>query len=76
MKTETEPVTHASWDMVKIRSRMRRINEMLAFNTRRMIEFPSIDGNAQRRGEIEKLKAEFQGLKWKLGEIQFERGAE
>jgi hypothetical protein len=40
-----------------------------------MIEFPSIDGNAQRTGEIGKLKAEFQGLKWKLGEIQFERGA-
>jgi hypothetical protein len=69
--TETEPMTEAA-----ITARMHRINQEIAFHTRRMIEFPSIDGNAQRRVEIEKLKAEFQGLKWKLGEIQFERGAE
>jgi hypothetical protein len=70
MKTETEPVTEQA-----IAARMYRIKQEIVFHTRRMIEFPSIDGNAQRTGEIEKLKAEFQGLKWKLGEIQFERGA-
>ena len=57
-----------------IAARMHRINQEIAFHTRRMTEFPSIDGNAKRRGEIEKLKAEFIELKWKLGEIQFERG--
>jgi hypothetical protein len=57
-----------------IAARMHRINHEIAFHTRRMIEFPSIDGNAQRRVEIEKLKAEFQGLKWKLGELELERG--
>jgi hypothetical protein len=67
---ETEPMTEAA-----ITARMHRINQEIVFHTRRMIEFPSIDGNKQRTGEIEKLKAEFQGLKWKLGEIQFERGA-
>jgi hypothetical protein len=71
MKTKTQAMTEEA-----IAARMRRINHEIAFHTRRMIEFPSIDGNAQRTGEIEKLKAEFQGLKWKLGEIQFERGAE
>ena len=71
MITETEPMTEEA-----IAARMRRINHEIAFHTRRMIEFPSIDGNAQRTGEIEKLKAEFQGLKWKLGELEFERGAE
>jgi hypothetical protein len=69
MITETEPMTE---DVIT--ARMRRINHEIAFHTRRVIEFPSIDGNAQRTGEIGKLKAEFQGLKWKLGEIQFERG--
>jgi hypothetical protein len=69
MKTETESMTEAA-----ITARMHRINQEIAFHTRRMIEFPSIDGNAQRRGEIEKLKAEFIELKWKLGEIQAERG--
>ena len=59
-----------------IAARMHRIKQEIVFHTRRMIEFPSIDGNAQRRGEIEKLKAEFRGLKWKLGELEFERGAE
>jgi hypothetical protein len=71
MITETEPMTE---DVIT--ARMRRINHEIAFHTRRMIEFPSIDGNAQRRGEIEKLKAEFIELKWQLGEIQAERGAE
>jgi hypothetical protein len=71
MITETEPMAEDA-----IAARMRRINHEIAFHTRRMIEFPSIDGNAQRRVEIEKLKAEFQGLKWKLGELEFERGAE
>jgi hypothetical protein len=70
MITETEPMAE---DVIT--ARMRRINHEIAFHTRRMIEFPSIDGNAQRRVEIEKLKAEFQGLKWKLGELEFERGA-
>jgi hypothetical protein len=71
MITETEPMTE---DVIT--ARMHRIKQEIVFHTRRMIELPSIDGNAQRTGEIEKLKAEFQGLKWKLGEIQLERGAE
>jgi hypothetical protein len=68
MITETEPMTEAA-----ITARMRRINQEITFHTRRMIEFPSIDGNAQRRVEIEKLKEEFQGFKWKLGELELER---
>ena len=68
MITETEPMAEDA-----ITARMHRINHEIAFHTRRMIEFPSIDGNDQRTGEIGKLKAEFRGLKWKLGE--FERGA-
>jgi hypothetical protein len=71
MITETEPMAEDT-----IAARMHRIKHEIAFHARRMIEFPSIDGNAQRRVEIEKLKAEFQGLKWKLGELEFERGAE
>jgi hypothetical protein len=71
MKTDTQTMTEEA-----IAARMHRINHEIAFHTRRMIEFPSIDGNKQRTGEIGKLKAEFQELKWKLGEIQFERGVE
>ena len=70
MITETEPMTEEA-----IAARMHRINQEIVSHTRRMIEFPSIDGNKQRTGEIGKLKAEFQGLKWKLGELEFERGA-
>jgi len=69
MITETEPMAEDA-----ITARMHRINHEIAFHTRRMIEFPSIDGNRQRIGEIERLKSELHGLKWKLGE--FERGAE
>jgi hypothetical protein len=69
MSAETQTMTEEV-----IAARMHRINHEIAFHTRRMIEFPSIDGNAQRRVEIEKLKAEFQGLKWKLGELELERG--
>jgi hypothetical protein len=71
MKTDTQTMTEEA-----IAARMHRINQEIASHTWRVIEFPSIEGNKQRTGEIEKLKAEFQGLKWKLGEIQLERGAE
>jgi hypothetical protein len=67
--TETESMTEAA-----ITARMHRINQEIVSHTWRVIEFPSIEGNKKRTGEIEKLKVEFQGLKWKLGEIQFERG--
>jgi hypothetical protein len=69
MITEKEPMAEYA-----IAARMHRINQEITFHTRRMIEFPSIDGNRQRIGEIERLKSELHGLKWKLGE--FERGAE
>ena len=69
MITEKEPMAENA-----IAAKMHRINQEITFHTRRMIEFPSIDGNRQRTGEIEKLKSELHGLKWKLGE--FERGAE
>jgi hypothetical protein len=71
MSAETQTMTEEA-----IAARMHRINQEIVSHTWRVIEFPSIEGNKQRTGEIEKLKAEFQGLKWKLGEIQFERGAE
>jgi len=67
--TETEPMTEAA-----ITARMHRINQEIVFHHRRMIEFPSIDGNKHRTGEIGKLKTEFAGLKWKLGALQAERG--
>ena len=51
------------WDKVKIRARIKRINEMVAFHRQRMIEWPSIDGNSQRMAEIAKLNDE-------LGELQ------
>lgn len=50
------------WDKVKIRARIRRINEMIAFNRQRMIKWPSTDGNAQRMAEIAKLNDELAGL--------------
>ena len=54
--------TQTEWDKVKIRSRIKRINEMVAFHRQRMIEWPSIDGNAQRMAEIGKLNDELAGL--------------
>ena len=69
MITEKEPMVEGA-----VAAKMHRINQEITFHTRRMIEFPSIDGNRQRIGEIERLKSELHGLKWKLGE--FERGAE
>lgn len=50
------------WDEVKTRSRIRRINEMVAFHRQRMIEWPSIDGNAKRMAEISKLNDELAEL--------------
>ena len=51
------------WDKVKIRSRIKRINEMVTFHRQRMIEWPSIDGNAHRMAEIGKLNDEMVELK-------------
>lgn len=50
------------WDKVKIRARIKRINEMVAFHRQRMIEWPSIDGNAKRMAEISKLNDELAEL--------------
>ena len=49
-------------DKVKIRARIKRINEMVAFHRQRMIEWPSIDGNAHRMAEISKLNDELAEL--------------
>lgn len=50
------------WDKVKIRSRIKRINEMVAFHRQRMIQWPSINGNAHRMEEISKLNDELAEL--------------
>lgn len=56
------------WDKVKIRARIKRINEMIAFHRQRMIEWPSIDGNSQRMAEIAKLNDELGKLQVTLKE--------
>lgn len=55
----------------EIVERMRRINIEVAHHHWAMINFPSIDGKKQRSAMIEDLKSKFNGLKWKLGEIEF-----
>jgi hypothetical protein len=62
-QNENMTTTQAEWDKVKIRSRIKRINEMVAFHRQRMIEWPSIDGNAHRMAEIGKLNDEMVELK-------------